>query len=108
MANTQEAAREFTGDILEPAQTMLAAEERVPHWPEWCASPEARATVETALAARRGARRLFEDTRTQTIWQSPRTTCKGVRTAIDAGVNPHLEGYVVEVELLYRERDRRG
>lgn len=83
LAKAQETGRCFAGAILEAAQ--IPPEQRIHRWPRWREYPEARATVETTLAKRRAARRLFKDHRARIIWKSLRTAFKGMRTAIDAG-----------------------
>ena len=103
-----EAAREFTEAILEAAQTVLPTEIRIPRMPEWCESPETRATVEEALAKRREARRLMNSNRTPATWKALRAACKGVRTSVDEGTHAHLERYVTRLEAMYEDRDMRG
>ena len=103
-----EVAREFTGAILEAAQTVLPTERRIPRMPEWCESPEAKEAVEEALAKRRESRRLMKSNRTRATWKVLRATCKGVRTAVDEGIHAHLERYVTRLEEMYEERDMRG
>ena len=79
-------AREFTKAILEAAQTVLPTERRIPRMPEWCKSPETRAAVEEALAKRREARRLMKSNRAPATWKALRAACKGIRTAVDEGI----------------------
>lgn len=50
---------------------------------------------------------MFEEKRTPTAWKPLLTACNGVRIAIDAGVDAHLERYAAEVERLDKERDMR-
>ena len=46
--------------------------------------------------------------RTPATWKALRTTCKGVRTAVDEGIHAHLERYVTRLEAMYEERNMRG
>ena len=46
--------------------------------------------------------------RTPATWKSLRAAYKGVRTAVDEGINAHLDRYVTRLEAMYEERNMRG
>ena len=59
--------------------------------------PETRAAVEAALAKRCEVRRTWKGNRTPATWRILRAACKGVKAAIEAGIDAHFERFVAEL-----------
>ena len=65
--------------------------------------------MEAALAKRYEARRTWKGNRTPSAtWSILRAACKGVKAAIEAGIDAHFERFVAELETVYKDRDMRG
>ena len=60
------------------------------------------------LEKKREARRQCKTKHTTATWKALRAACKKVRTAIDKGIEVHLEEYLAELKTLLRHRDMRG
>ena len=103
-----EEVREFTEAILGAAHAVLPEARRIPRRLGWCERPAVRAALLAALDKKREARRQCKTKHTTATWKVLRAVCKGVRAAIDKGIDVHLEEYVAELETLLRHRDMRG
>ena len=103
-----EEAREFTEAFLEAAHAVLPEARRTPRRLGWCERPAVRAALLAALKKKREARRQCKTKHTTATWKALRAACKGVRAAVDKGIEVHLEEYVAELEALLRHRDMRG
>ena len=107
-ASVAEQAREFTEAILGAAHAVLLEARRTPRRLGWCERPAVRAALLAALDKKREARRQCKTKHTTATWKVLRAACKEVRTAIDKGIEVHLEKYLAKLEALLRHRDMRG
>ncbi|CAB1118778.1 unnamed protein product [Ectocarpus sp. CCAP 1310/34] len=103
-----ELATDFTNALLDAARTTLGEEPRRRRTQEWCETPETREALEQALTKRREARRAMRGNWNSATWRVLKAACKGVATAVETGIYAHLDGYVTELEEIYKDRDMRG
>ncbi|CAB1097418.1 unnamed protein product [Ectocarpus sp. CCAP 1310/34] len=103
-----ELATDFTNALLDAARTTLGEEPRRRRTQEWCETPETRAALEQALTKRRESRRAMRGNWNSPTWRVLNAACKGVATAVETGIYAHLDGYVTELEEIYKDRDMRG
>lgn len=103
-----ELATDFTNALLGAARTTLGEEPRRRRTQEWCETPETRAALEQTLSKRREARRAMRGNWNSATWRVLKAACKGVATAVETGIHAHLDGYVTELEAIYKDRDMRG